>query len=138
MASLDYNTKQKVAANMEANRQPEDTATQTLTSLALLRDMFQVGDPIRNNVEELMRAEASTLLGGVAALMKGPNAGILREQFGTSLESASYIGKLLRQQQSENTYRDIMSGALNPEQKKKLGLDIPAERRERFRNLIGK
>ena len=133
---MDYATKQKLAANIEGQRQPAETATSTLTSLGLLRDMFGPGTAQRDEVEELMKSEASVLLSGISALMRGPNSGVLREQFGESLESASVVGRLIRQQQSEDAYGKTIRTALTDPQKKRLGLDQPEKRRELLATLV--
>ena len=123
----------KLAGDMSAGQQP---TADSLTSLNLLKGIFEPGSREANQITALQKSSSKNLLAGIAA-MNGPRAGQLQELFGdASFQSASLLGQLIEQRESQRIYEHTMNTCLDAQMRTRLGFDKPAARATNLNRFI--
>ena len=115
----------RLAGDKSAGQQP---TADSLTSLNLLKGIFAPGSREANQITALQKSSSKHLLAGIAA-MNGPRGGQLQELFGNaSFQSASVLGQLIEQRESQRIYEDTLNTCLDPAMRARLGFDKPTAR----------
>ena len=132
-----YDQIQQLATRLTSDKSAANRgAADTISSLNLLKNMFDENSEQRIAIEQVQKAEVKYILAGISAL-NGPRGGQLTELLGgNGMQQASIIGELIKQQESENLYRDTISTALDREARTRLGFDDPGRRGDALNGLI--
>ena len=100
----------------------------SLTSLNLLKGIYAANSREANQIKEIQKNESKYLLAGIAAL-NGPNGGSLQEMFGgADFKTASMLGDLIKQRESQRMYEHTLNSCLDVEMRKNLGFDKTRDR----------
>ena len=100
----------------------------SLTSLNLLKGIYAADSREANQIKEIQKNESKYLLAGIAAL-NGPNGGSLQEMFGgADFKTASILGDLIKQRESQRMYEHTLNNCLDVEMRKNLGFDKTRDR----------
>ena len=132
-----YDQVQALATRLTSDKSAANRgAADTISSLNLLRHMFDENSEQRIAIEQVQKAEVKYILAGISAL-NGPRGGQLTELLGgNGMQQASIIGELIKQQESENLYKDTISTALDQGTRTRLGFDDPGKRGDALNGLI--
>ena len=132
-----YDQIQQLATRMTSDKSAANRgAADTISSLNLLKNMFDENTEQRIAIEQVQKAEVKYILAGISAL-SGPRGGQLTELLGgNGMQQASIIGDLIRQQESENLYKDTITTALDQGTRTRLGFDDPQRRGNALNGLI--
>ena len=137
MASLSYNEINSLGRRLAGDKsQYADASADSLTSLNLLKGIFGPGDRELNQISAIQKSEAKYLLAGISAL-NGPRAGQLQEMFGAAdFKTASMLGDLIKQRESQKIYDDTISTCLDPQMRTRLGMDQTTRRATQLNTFI--
>ena len=132
-----YDQIQQLATRMTSDKGAANRgAADTISSLNLLKNMFEEDSEQRIAIEQVQKAEVKYILAGISAL-NGPRGGQLTELLGgNGMQQASIIGELIKQQESENLYKTTISTALDQDARTRLGFDDPQRRGDALNGLI--
>ena len=132
-----YDQVQQLATRLTSDKSAANRgAADTISSLNLLKNMFDENSEQRIAIEQVQKAEVKYILAGISAL-NGPRGGQLTELLGgNGMQQASIIGELIKQQESENLYKDTISTALDQGTRTRLGFDEPEKRGDALNGLI--
>ena len=123
----------RLAGDKSAGQQP---TADSLASLNLLKGIFAPGSREANQITALQKSSSKNLLAGIAA-MNGPRGGQLQELFGdASFQSASLLGQLIEQRESQRIYEHTMNTCLDPQMRTRLGFDKPGARATNLNRFI--
>ena len=124
----------RLAGDKSAGQQP---TADSLASLNLLKGIFAPGSREANQITQLQKSSSKNLLAGIAAMTGGPRAGQLQELFGdASFQSASLLGQLIEQRESQRIYEHTMNTCLDAQMRTRLGFDKPAARATNLNRFI--
>ena len=137
MASLSYNEINSLGRRLAGDKsQYADASADSLTSLNLLKGIFGPNDREVNQISAIQKSEAKYLLAGISAL-NGPRAGQLQEMFGAAdFKTASMLGDLIKQRESQKIYDDTISTCLDPQMRTRLGMDRTGKRAAHLNTFI--
>ena len=135
--SLSYDEINSLGRRLAGDKsQYADASADSLTSLNLLKGIFNQGDREMNQISAIQKNEAKFLLAGIAAL-SGPKSGQIREMFGAAdFKTASMLGNLIKQRESQKIYDDTISTCLDPQMRTRLGMDQTTRRATQLNTFI--
>jgi hypothetical protein len=135
--SLSYDEINSLGRRLAGDKsQYADASADSLTSLNLLKGIFNPGDREMNQIAAIQKNEAKFLLAGIAAL-SGPKSGQIREMFGAAdFKTASMLGDLIKQRESQKIYDDTISTCLDPQMRTRLGMDQTVRRAANLNTFI--
>ena len=129
---------QQLATRMTSDKGAANRgAADTISSLNLLKNMFEEDSEQRIAIEQVQKSEVKYIPAGISAITTGPRAGQLTELLsGNGMAQASIVGQLIKQQESENLYKQTITDALDQGARTRLGFNEPQNRAEALNGLI--